>query len=649
MSTHRFSAVATGVAVIVCLSQTIHVHARAAISIEAPITSFVPSQTNHVVPNLKDGHEASQSKHNNREDGGDQPKKDPLVTLKGLGTFRGVHLPDPTGTGTNAFLGIKYAVPPIGPLRFKPARMADGSVYTSQGTDHAPHNATGYCDECVQGTIADSSDPGMSEDCLCLNVWVPAGSTPAQTSTTPRPVFVFIHGGGFLTGSGSLRWYQGARLAEATGAVVVTINYRLGPLGFLVTDEDDALGNGGMNGLGDQILALKFIQQHISSFSGDPTKVTIGGQSSGSSAVCTLVVSPLAKGLFHQAMAQSGPCIGLWGPLNVTYGRAARARMFDMLNVSSVAQLRELPAANITWSDPDMNYILFNGYFTDGAVSPTNPIDRFLSGDINPTRVIFSGTSMDGVIPYGYLCPGCAPPKSSADYESDLRTHWGDVRGMRVAAQYPLSRFDGAASSAFVRADADGTVVCASYAQALLAEKHGHTAYAYLFDYMRGTIRTCDVSADIPDSMHSSAAPHNCTNAAECGEVGWASHASDIPFVFGTSSGPSPLDCTQTAVCPFTPAEQALTDKVQGYLGRFLQGLPPAADNAWPSVAGDARRKTHHDNVNVNDANLNLNLTTALGPVVNHLDLQGVKAGGLGLREADCRFWANELGYPWPL
>ena len=118
MSTHRFSAVATGVAVIVCLSQTIHVHARAAISIEAPTTSFVPSQTNHVVPYSKEGHEASQSKHNNREDG-DQPKKDPLVTLKGLGTFRGVLLPDPTGTGTNAFLGIKYAVPPIGPLRFK--------------------------------------------------------------------------------------------------------------------------------------------------------------------------------------------------------------------------------------------------------------------------------------------------------------------------------------------------------------------------------------------------------------------------------------------------------------------------------------------------------------------------------------------------
>lgn len=125
-----------------------------------------------------------------------------------------------------------------------------------------------------------------------------------------------------------------------------------------MTDEADALGNGGMNGIGDQIVALEFVQSHIAQFGGDPNRVTIGGQSSGSSAVCSLIVSPRATGLFHQAVAESGPCIGLWGPLNESYGRAARQRVFDSLNVTSVEELRMLPAANVTWAPPDMNYIL---------------------------------------------------------------------------------------------------------------------------------------------------------------------------------------------------------------------------------------------------------------------------------------------------
>ena len=139
---------------------------------------------------------------------------------------------------------------------------------------------------------------------------------------------------------------------------------RLGPLGFLVTDEKDALGNGGMNGIGDQITALRFVQKHIAQWGGDPTRVTIGGQSSGSSAVCTLSVSPLAKGLFSQAIMESGPCVGLWSPLNMSWGRAVRSRLFASLNATSISDLRKLPASSISWPDPDVSEILFNGYVT---------------------------------------------------------------------------------------------------------------------------------------------------------------------------------------------------------------------------------------------------------------------------------------------
>eukprot|EP00037_Helgoeca_nana_P015654 m.146565 g.146565 ORF g.146565 m.146565 type:complete len:565 (+) comp23116_c0_seq1:43-1737(+) len=534
----------------------------------------------------------------------------PLVHLDGLGGFRGSR-----NNGADMFLGIKYAVPPIGPLRFKPSRVADSSVYR-QGEQR---DATDWCDECMQGSLAEPADTAMSEDCLCLNVWAPSG---ASSSTTSRPVYVFIHGGGFISGASSVRWMVSDKLALAADAVVVTINYRLGPLGFLVTDEADALGNGGMHGIGDQIVALEFVRRHIAKFGGDPTRVTIGGQSSGSSAVCTLSVSPLAKGLFHQAVAESGPCIGLWGPLNETYGRAARQRVYTSLDVSSIDELRALPAANITWADPDMNYILFNGYFLDGAVSPGNPINRYLDGAINPDRIIFGANSMDGVIPYGYECAGCAPPATPAEYPTDLRQHWGETRGANVERQYPLSRFAGSGASAFVRADADGTVVCASYAQAVAATRANKTAFAYLYDYTKGEVRGCDVSADIKDDMHSSAAPQNCSDPAKCGEVGWASHASEIPFFFGTTAGASFLGGLEHQVCPFTEKEKPLVKEMQGYLRAYIHGEPP--DEAWPSVG-----------------------VAAEGPVVNHIDVTGSSAASLGLRAADCRFWAKELGLPW--
>ena len=134
--------------------------------------------------------------------------------------------------------------------------------------------------ECPQG------DPGDREDCLCLNVWRPAGTTAASA----LPVYVYIHGGGFIIGSGKFGWTIGANLAANAKIVAVTLNYRLGPLGFMVTDEQSGVGNGGMNGLLDSIAALEFVQKHIGRFGGDPTRVTIGGQSSGSSAVCTLAV-----------------------------------------------------------------------------------------------------------------------------------------------------------------------------------------------------------------------------------------------------------------------------------------------------------------------------------------------------------------------
>ncbi|MFE6758046.1 carboxylesterase/lipase family protein [Streptomyces sp. NPDC057684] len=195
------------------------------------------------------------------------------------------------------FRGIRYAAPPVEDLRWRPPRPPvpwDGV-----------HKANSFGPTCPQapGPELDGLDLPMSEDCLRLNVWTGASSADEQ----PRPVLVWIHGGGFRVGTGANPRYDGEALARK-GIVVVTFNYRLGALGFLATpelsaeSEHHACGN---YGLLDQIAALKWVQRNIANFGGDPDRVTIAGQSAGAGSVNFLAMSPLTKGLFHRAVAQS--------------------------------------------------------------------------------------------------------------------------------------------------------------------------------------------------------------------------------------------------------------------------------------------------------------------------------------------------------
>ncbi len=198
-----------------------------------------------------------------------------------------------------SYKGIPYAAPPVGDLRWKPPQPV--AAWTS------PRACTSYGPACPQptgGELLPSLAVGTtSEDCLYLNVWSPA-SSPSQR----LPVMVWIHGGSFVTGAGSLPVYDGANLADR-GVVVVTINYRLGPLGFLALpalSKESPQGVSGNYGLLDQIAALHWVQKNIAGFGGDPAKVTVFGESAGAISVLDLMVSPLAKGLFQRAISESG-------------------------------------------------------------------------------------------------------------------------------------------------------------------------------------------------------------------------------------------------------------------------------------------------------------------------------------------------------
>ncbi|MDP3378936.1 MAG: carboxylesterase family protein, partial [Brevundimonas sp.] len=197
-----------------------------------------------------------------------------------------------------AFKGLPYAAPPVGERRWRPPAPAANW----EGT----RDATTYGAICIQAPA--NGDPGvgplpMSEDCLTLNVWAPV------ERAEPLPVMVWIHGGGYNNGSGTAALYDGSALARR-GVVVVTINYRLGRLGFfdhpaLAADRpaDEPAGNYGVM---DQIAALEWVHDNIAALGGDPGNVTIFGESAGGVAVTQLMIAPSARGLFHKAIVQSG-------------------------------------------------------------------------------------------------------------------------------------------------------------------------------------------------------------------------------------------------------------------------------------------------------------------------------------------------------
>lgn len=259
------------------------------------------------------------------------------------------------------FKGIPYAAPPVGNLRWRepqPAKSWDGT-----------RDASKFGASAMQ-TKALSRDPwtsefmvqgNISEDCLFLNIW-----TPAKTAKDKLPILVYIHGGGLTEGSGDVAVYDGEELAKK-GIVVITINYRLGALGFMAHPELTAESpnhSSGNYGFLDQIAALTWVKNNISAFGGDPGCVTIAGQSAGSMSVSQLVTSPLASGLFHRAITQSGSSFAAKGPIGaaITLKEAEKVGLefAKLKGASTIAEMRALPSENVIEAIPGQ-MMMFRG------------------------------------------------------------------------------------------------------------------------------------------------------------------------------------------------------------------------------------------------------------------------------------------------
>jgi para-nitrobenzyl esterase len=312
--------------------------------------------------------------------------------------------------GLTIYKGIPYAAPPTGEARWRDPKPVEPWTGVRSATQFAP--------ACMQMGVSmpGESPPKISEDCLYLNIWKPAGKARL-------PVMVWIYGGGYTSGSASMPLYWGDRLARK-GVMVVTFGYRLGPFGFLAHPEltkESAHHSSGNYGLLDQIAALAWVKRNIAAFGGDPDCVTIAGQSAGSNSVSILMASPLAKGLFQRAIGQSS---GLFEPLQLApnYQLANAEHEGESyaasVGATSLAALRALPAGDLLKGKAGA----IAHPVLDAYVLRQSPYDAFVEGKQNDVPVLIGSNAEEArslVDDLGAV--------TAATYESELVKHWGSL------------------------------------------------------------------------------------------------------------------------------------------------------------------------------------------------------------------------------
>jgi carboxylesterase type B len=301
----------------------------------------------------------------------------PIVQTS-LGSLSGT-----TTDGVRAFRGVPYARPPVGELRWKPPQPAEPWS--------GIRDATKFGADCMQKPNADSRAPGVSEDCLTLNIWTAA-------TAEPLPVMVWVYGGGFVEGSASLPLYDGEALAKR-GVVVVSLNYRTGVFGFLAhrgLAAESPEHSAGNYGILDVIEALRWVKQNAAAFGGDPGRVTVFGESAGASALDMVLVSPLSKGLVQQAILESP---GAMRPLSTL----AQAEAIADIAGPDIAALRAMPATELLALNdkiiPPVRRLTTPralGPIVDGWVVPRTDTEAFAKGEMLQVPLIVGGNSDEG-------------------------------------------------------------------------------------------------------------------------------------------------------------------------------------------------------------------------------------------------------------
>ncbi|MDI1484188.1 carboxylesterase/lipase family protein [Polyangium sp. y55x31] len=448
---------------------------------------------------------------------------------------------------TRAFLGIPYAAPPVGDLRWKPpaphAAWTETMKVTTPGRMCAQRNA-------LTGDFVSTSQ----EDCLTVNVW-----TPEKLASAPRPVLVWIHGGAFTLGSGGDYSYNGQNLSETTGAVVVTLNYRLGPFGFLALPEleaeDAAHPSSGNYGIEDQRAALAWVRANAAAFGGDPGNVTVFGESAGGISVCHHLVSPESKGLFQRAIIESGPCDSFLGKDKATAQGADLLAALGCEGPDALTCLRSRSTEEIMTALPSSADLIFGDgakWFPvlDGWNLPDAPSKLLAEGQFEKVPTIVGGNADEGSLFFALANTMIA---DDAAFEA-LAEQLVPGHGKEVVAQYPSATY-GSAQKAAAAAVGDAGFVCPTRQAARSLAKAGVPTFHYHFTY----------------------AP----KGALLGDIG-AFHAAELKYVFGNPG--------QLAPQALTDEEIAFSKVIMGYWSRHAAKGDPNGEGAFSWPAYDAEK-----------------------------------------------------------
>jgi para-nitrobenzyl esterase len=461
-----------------------------------------------------------------------------------------------TDTQVCSFKGIPYAAPPVGPLRWTaprpPAPWTDVRAADSWGPicmQQGPMDGINY-------------DPSKkeSEDCLYLNVWRPdkAGSFP---------VMVWLHGGAYTGGTGNTPIYWGDRLA-AQDVVVVTLNYRLGAFGFLALDElrkEDENGSTGNYGTLDQIAALEWVQKNIAGFGGDPRNVTIFGESAGGWSVCTLLATPLGKGLFHRAVIQSGAC-DTSHSLVAGYKQAQAVAKSVGCPAAGLDCMRKVPAKKLLTHTGGLLKALDFMNHHDHHVLSSSPLDTIRSGSFNKVPLIAGHN--EGEFRFTTELIPANVPTLPYIYNLYLMQLLGAPLGLTAAEQDEMLELYPAAAYGYKPIDAISAMIseiaisCPTYLGALAVAGHGPDTWFYRFDYDKAKVGIF-LNMYLPMG---------------------ASHGIEIAFIFNTMDRkPSEL-----ALGKLDPAElDGLSKTLTGYWTSFARGGSPQGPVAWSALDPD--------------------------------------------------------------
>ncbi|WP_037859051.1 carboxylesterase/lipase family protein [Streptomyces sp. NRRL S-241] len=443
--------------------------------------------------------------------------------------------------GAQEFLGVPYAAPPVGAARLRAPAPPPRWPGVREATRQAP--------ACLQFSPFGLSDPAaVSEDCLYLDVYRPRTARPGDR----LPVIVWMHGGAYSQGTGTQ--FGGRTMADLTQSVVVSINYRLGQLGYLALPElgrENALRSGSF-GLMDQLAALRWTRENIGAFGGNPGSVTISGQSAGSGSVCALLAAPPAAGLFHRAVLQSGPCTLLGTPDRAdaeAQARAFAARAGCSAAAEPAACLRAVPGPALVEA---ARTLPTGGPASGDGLLPVAPAQAIGSGAWNKVPVLIGSTRAEA----RFFVALTQPQLTAEQYTAQVLAGYG-AAGPEVLARYPVAAH-GSPYLALSAVMTDSTFACHTQWTAQLFAAQVPT-YVYEFDDPRSPTLA---GAQVPGLDQSNG------------------HSAELAYLHDFTMGERPL----------TPVQVALGNRMKRYWAAFARfGAPVVAGQpVWPPTGPGA-------------------------------------------------------------